>query len=65
MVVAGRALAADQLVVALKSAFDAEQARAAFAIDEAKTAGWFDGVDILVVEGPGEYLFGRRPRCSR
>ena len=58
LVVAGRALAADQLVVALKSAFDAEQARAKLAIDEAKTAGWFDGVDILVVEGPGEYLFG-------
>ena len=58
LVVAGRALAADRLIVALKSAFDAEQQRVTVAIDEAKEAGWFDGVDVFVAEGPGEYLFG-------
>ena len=49
---------ADGVIVALKASFHQEIARVRAAIDEVRRAGWADGVELFVVEGPSEYLFG-------
>jgi len=56
--IAARAVGADQIVVATKHKFTVEVARLRAAIEEIKAAGWLDGTNIEVYEGPGEYLYG-------
>ena len=56
--IAAGALGADRIVVAVKRSFRAEVERLAAAIDAIRAAGWSEGVDLLVVEGPAEYLYG-------
>jgi NADH:ubiquinone oxidoreductase subunit F (NADH-binding) len=56
--IAARAVGADGLVVAVKRSFRAEVDRLLSAIDEIRAAGWSEGVDLVVVEGPAEYLYG-------
>ena len=56
--IAAGAVGADSIVVAVKRSFRAEVERLAAAIDEVRAAGWSEGVDLLVVEGPAEYLYG-------
>ena len=56
--IAARAVAADLVVVAMKQSFEGEVERMRQAIEEADDAGWCDGVDIVVYEGPDEYLYG-------
>jgi NADH-quinone oxidoreductase subunit F len=56
--IAAGALGADRVVVAVKRSFRAEVERLAEAIDAVRAAGWSEGVDLLVVEGPAEYLYG-------
>jgi NADH:ubiquinone oxidoreductase subunit F (NADH-binding) len=56
--IAARAMAAGQIIVATKHAFSAEVERLHAAIGEIKAAGWCDGVEIEVFEGPKEYLYG-------
>ncbi len=56
--IAARAVDADQIVIATKRAFATEVARLRSAVGEIRRAGWADGVDITVFEGPSEYLYG-------
>ena len=55
---AAHAVAADTVVVGAKASFTTELARLRAAIAELRGAGWLDGVDVTVVEGPEAYLFG-------
>jgi NADH-quinone oxidoreductase subunit F len=56
--IAARAVGANQVVLALKQSFTKEVARVNGAIDEIRKAGWLDDVDVVVFEGPREYLYG-------
>lgn len=56
--IAAVVMGASSVVVATKGRFEPQLHRLRQAIDECDTAGWSDGVDIRLVEGPGEYLFG-------
>jgi NADH:ubiquinone oxidoreductase subunit F (NADH-binding) len=55
---AAATVGSDGVIVALKASFHREIARVRAAMDEARAAGWTDGVELFVVEGPSEYLFG-------
>src|SRR5581483_11376434 len=56
--IAARAVGADLVIFALKRSFEREVTRTWRAICEAEAAGWTDGVDLWVFEGPDEYLYG-------
>jgi len=56
--IAARAMAADQIIVATKLSFSSEVERLHTAIGEIKAAGWCDGIEVEVFEGPNEYLYG-------
>ncbi|MGI8685224.1 MAG: NADH-ubiquinone oxidoreductase-F iron-sulfur binding region domain-containing protein [Acidimicrobiales bacterium] len=56
--IAARAVGADHIVFGLKHSFGREVTRVRAAIDEVKAAGWAEGVDMEVFEGPDEYLYG-------
>jgi NADH-quinone oxidoreductase subunit F len=56
--IAARAVRADRVIVGVKRAFTKEVARLRQAIDEAHGAGWTDGLEVWVFEGPSEYLYG-------
>ncbi|MGH9243659.1 MAG: NADH-ubiquinone oxidoreductase-F iron-sulfur binding region domain-containing protein [Acidimicrobiales bacterium] len=56
--IAAGAVGADRVVVALKASFRSEIERVRSAIAELRAAGWADAVDLDVLEGPEEYLFG-------
>ncbi|MDP9070892.1 MAG: hypothetical protein M3N68_06335 [Actinomycetota bacterium] len=56
--VAATAVAADRVVLALKASFHRELERIRHAIDDVRAAGWAEGVELFVVEGPSEYLYG-------
>ncbi len=56
--VAARAVGADLVVFATKRSFEGEVERVRAAVEEVDAAGWTDGVEIFVYEGPDEYLYG-------
>lgn len=56
--IAARAVGASDVTIALKRMQTEVRRRADEAIDEARAAGWLDGIDIQVFEGPNEYLYG-------
>ncbi|HEX2042334.1 MAG TPA: NADH-ubiquinone oxidoreductase-F iron-sulfur binding region domain-containing protein [Acidimicrobiales bacterium] len=56
--IAARAVGSAHIVVALKKAFAREVERIRSVIAEVHEAGWADGVELEVFEGPGEYLYG-------
>ena len=56
--IAARAVGASDVIIALKRMHTEVRRRAGEAIDEARAAGWLDGIDIQVFEGPNEYLYG-------
>ncbi|MET0728159.1 MAG: NADH-ubiquinone oxidoreductase-F iron-sulfur binding region domain-containing protein [Acidimicrobiales bacterium] len=56
--VAARVVGADTVVFALKATFTTELERVRRAVSEITEAGWLDGIQVDVVEGPGEYLYG-------
>ncbi len=56
--IAAHAVGADRVVVAVKASFVEEARRIRAAAAELVDAGWLDGVDVDVLEGPGEYLYG-------
>jgi NADH:ubiquinone oxidoreductase subunit F (NADH-binding) len=56
--IAAHALQARSIVVATKATFTDVLDRLAAAIHEIAVAGWSDGIEIKIVEGPSEYLFG-------
>jgi len=56
--IAARAVGADLVIVATKRSFGGEVDRLRAAIEEIEDAGWSEGVDMTVFEGPDEYLYG-------
>ncbi len=52
------AMDAKSIVIATKEAFSDEVARLHEAIAEVTAAGWVGDIEIRVVEGPSEYLYG-------
>jgi NADH:ubiquinone oxidoreductase subunit F (NADH-binding) len=56
--IAARAIGADTVIVALKGSFTREVQRVRDAVDEIVAAGWCEGTELRVLEGPSEYLYG-------
>jgi NADH:ubiquinone oxidoreductase subunit F (NADH-binding) len=56
--IAARAVGADRVAIAVKDTFDQEHRRLSAALAECEAAGWCERVNVGVVAGPGEYLFG-------
>ena len=56
--VAAAALDAKSVVIATKAAFGEEVARLRSACRELEAAEWLNDVEVRVVEGPAEYLYG-------
>ncbi|HVE45435.1 MAG TPA: NADH-ubiquinone oxidoreductase-F iron-sulfur binding region domain-containing protein [Acidimicrobiales bacterium] len=56
--IAAKAVGADLIVFAMKQSFAGEVDRVRAAVDEVEDAGWSDGIQIQVFEGPDEYLYG-------
>jgi NADH:ubiquinone oxidoreductase subunit F (NADH-binding) len=56
--VAATAVGADRIVLALKASFRRELDHLRSAMAEVTAAGWTEGVELFVVEGPSEYLYG-------
>jgi NADH:ubiquinone oxidoreductase subunit F (NADH-binding) len=56
--IAASVLEASSIVIATKARFERQLLRLRGAINECVAAGWSDGVEIRIVEGPSEYLFG-------
>lgn len=56
--IAALAVGADAVVLALKASFKRELDRLRPALAEVRDAGWADGVEVAVLEGPSEYLYG-------
>ena len=49
---------ANEAVVGLKASFEVERGRVLAALEQVTGAGWFGDVQVRVVGGPEEYLFG-------
>ena len=58
MLVAARVVGAKQLYVGIKASFPGEVERLQGAWGELQEAGLVEGLDLTIVEGPDEYLFG-------
>jgi NADH-quinone oxidoreductase subunit F len=56
--IAARAVGADLVIVAMKRAFGGEIDRMRGAMEEVDNAGWAEGIEMVVFEGPDEYLYG-------
>jgi NADH:ubiquinone oxidoreductase subunit F (NADH-binding) len=56
--IAGHALGAREVYVALKGSFEQERARVELAAAEMVGAGWVGDMSLQLVAGPDEYLFG-------
>jgi NADH-quinone oxidoreductase subunit F len=56
--IAARAVGASNIIFGLKKSFGEEVARLRRAIEEVTDAGWADGLELEVFEGPNEYLYG-------
>jgi len=56
--IAARAVGATSIIFGLKQSFGEELTRLRGAIDVLVAAGWAEGIEIDVFEGPNEYLYG-------
>lgn len=56
--IAARTIGARRAFVALKASFAVEAERVAEAVAEIAAAGWAPEIEIVLVQGPDEYLFG-------
>lgn len=56
--IAARAVDAGKVIVGLKRSFAAEIRRVGQAIEELGQAGWSEGVELVLFEGPEDYLYG-------
>jgi NADH-quinone oxidoreductase subunit F len=56
--IAARAIGADLIIFGLKESFAGEVDRLNSAVEEAEDAGWTEGIELQVFEGPDEYLYG-------
>ncbi|MCA9621315.1 MAG: hypothetical protein KC731_19970 [Myxococcales bacterium] len=58
MLVAAHVTGARELYIGIKASFTQEISRLRAAHDEMRGAGLFEGLELTIVEGPEEYLFG-------
>ncbi|MBP7406783.1 MAG: hypothetical protein KA973_17900, partial [Candidatus Microthrix sp.] len=58
LLVAAHSVGALEAYIALKASFEPELARVGAAVEEMAAAGWLEGLNVTVVTGPEEYLFG-------
>ena len=58
LIAAARTVGAVESFIALKASFVPEVARVEAALAEMSEAGWLEGLEVRVVTGPEEYLFG-------
>ncbi len=56
--VAAKVVGADRVVVAIKASETAIHDRLLRAVAEVESAGWTEGVEVVVATGPEEYLYG-------
>ena len=56
--IAARAVGAAYVIFGVKRSFEEEVARLKTAVAEIEAAGWSQGVEFEVFEGPNEYLYG-------
>src|SRR5690349_7606691 len=56
--IAAHAVTADEIIIGIKKSFTTEARNLLGAVEEVKAAGWADGVEIKIFEGPNEYLYG-------
>jgi NADH-quinone oxidoreductase subunit F len=56
--IAALAVGSRSVIVATKASYSREIERLHVAADEMQAAGWLDGVEVLVIEGPSSYLYG-------
>src|SRR5699024_3454619 len=56
--IAAHAVGANEVIIATKAEFREIVAKIRTAIAEIAEAGWAEGIDLVVVEGPDEYLYG-------
>jgi len=56
--IAAHVVDAATIIFALKRSFGVDVARVREAVAEVRAAGWADGVDLVLFEGPDEYLYG-------
>ncbi len=56
--IAASAVGADRVLVAVKASFEDVADRVEGAATELAAAGWVDAIDVSVLRGPEEYLFG-------
>jgi NADH:ubiquinone oxidoreductase subunit F (NADH-binding) len=56
--IAAKAVGADRVIVATKRRFEDEAPRVRGAIAEMAKAGWLDGIEVDIFQGPDEYLYG-------
>jgi NADH-quinone oxidoreductase subunit F len=56
--IAAHAIGADEVIVATKRSFTGTTARLRQAVAEVVAAGWFEGGNLSLFEGPSSYLFG-------
>ncbi len=58
MRIAAHAIGTNEIWIGIKAGFRAEIARLHGALEEMRSLGLFDGIEIRIVEGPDDYLFG-------
>ncbi|MCK6586648.1 MAG: SLBB domain-containing protein [Polyangiaceae bacterium] len=58
MLIAAHVIGAQAIYIGIKASFTRELARLRQAVAELTVAGLIDGLDVHLVEGPDEYLFG-------
>src|SRR4051812_3314004 len=56
--IAARVMESTSITIATKAEFNVEVARLRGAVEEARNAGWLGDVEVAIVEGPSEYLYG-------
>ncbi len=56
--IAAIAVGADRIVFGLKRSFGDVGTRVRSAVAEVEAAGWAEGIELVVFEGPDEYLYG-------
>jgi NADH-quinone oxidoreductase subunit F len=56
--IAARVMESTSVTIATKAEFNVEVARLRGAVKEARAAGWLGDIEVVIVEGPSEYLYG-------
>ena len=65
MIIAARVIGARRMFLGIKASFTLELERLRAALGEMASRGHLDDLDLEIVEGPGEYLFGEEKALLR